>query len=108
MSDRQAARSTAAGLARERTRLAWRRTGLGAAAGSLAAGRLLGSQLGPWSWVVAGAGLTVTVVVVARATRHHVLVGTAPGRLVTAVTAIVATLGGLALVVLWTGHARVV
>ncbi|MCR6688493.1 DUF202 domain-containing protein [Cellulomonas sp.] len=108
MSDRLPGPAGAAGLARERTRLAWRRTALGAAAGSLAAGRLLAPLLGPWSWALAGAGLAATVVVVARATRHHVGSGTAPGRLVTGVTAIVAALGTLALVVLWTGHARVV
>jgi putative membrane protein len=55
------------GLAVERTALAWRRTGLALATGSLAAGRLLETVWGPVSWWLAALGLLLAVVVVASA-----------------------------------------
>ena len=48
---------TGPGLARERTALAWRRTALSVAVGSLLCLRVLPSQLGAMGWVLSGLGL---------------------------------------------------
>ncbi|GEK16583.1 DUF202 domain-containing protein [Cellulomonas persica] len=117
-----------AGLALERTRLAWRRTALGLAAGSVAAGRLLQDVVGPASWLVAAAGLTASALVTRaawrrlvgpprpRAPRHapdgptdpHVATGLSPaqaqgGGLVGVVAAGTALVGVAALVVVLAG-----
>lgn len=93
------------GLAGERTRLAWRRTALGLAAGSVAAARLLQDVLGPASWAIAVAGLIACALVV----RHHtsdVPQGEQAGRLVTIVALGTSLIGVAALVVVLTGPAR--
>lgn len=63
------------GLQLERTALAWQRTILTLAAGSLIAGRVLLPVFGLTSWAIAGAGLTVSVVLFVlvrqRYTRAH-------------------------------------
>ena len=97
------------GLARERTRLAWRRTALGLAAGSVAAARLLQDVLGPASWAIAVAGLIACALVVRIVMRHHtsdVPPGEQAGRLVTIVALGTSLIGVAALVVVLTGPAR--
>lgn len=93
------------GLAAERTRLAWRRTALGLAAGSAAAGRLLQDVAGPVAWGVAVAGLVAAgAVLLAAGRRRGWLLATRRGdrpggRLVTVCAGAVALLGACALVV---------
>lgn len=85
-----------AGLQGERTALAWRRTALGLATGSLVAGRLLGPALGVWSWWVAATGVLFAGGLAAVA-QHRAARAVRGGRLVTACAAVTATLGLLAL-----------
>jgi len=109
-------------LAAERTALAWRRTALGLAAGSVAAGRLLAETWGTGAWAVSVVG-TVLAVVVLRAARRRRLgvhgrtrrsvdaaatrtVGRDPGgRLVTSCAVALVLLGcaALAIVLTWPG-----
>jgi putative membrane protein len=89
-----------AGLQPQRTELAWRRTALSLAAGSVAAGKVLEPVLGGGSWVLAGVGTGlagVLAVVAHRRSRQEV----AGGRLVAtcACAALVLGLGALAFVV---------
>ncbi|WP_273651868.1 DUF202 domain-containing protein [Cellulomonas fimi] len=89
------------GLAAERTRLAWRRTALGLAAGGVAAGRLLQDVVGPVSWLLAVAGLVgAGLVLVAAGRRRGWLLATRrgdrPGGLLVATCAVGVTLLGVA------------
>lgn len=89
-----------AGLQPQRTDLAWRRTALSLAGGSVAAGKVLEPVLGGGSWALAvvGTGLAGLLAVVAhRRSRQEV----AGGRLVAtcALTALALGLGALAFVV---------
>jgi hypothetical protein len=59
-----------AGLQPERTELAWRRTLLAMAVGSLAAARLLRPLLGDWAMVAGGCGLVFTATI-AVCSRHR-------------------------------------
>lgn len=59
------------GLQLERTALAWQRTTLTLAAGSLVAGRVLLPVFGLASWVIGGAGLIVSVALFAFARRRY-------------------------------------
>ncbi|GEA89406.1 DUF202 domain-containing protein [Cellulomonas cellasea] len=83
------------GLQPERTALAWRRTALGLATGSLVAGRLLAPGLGLWAWWVAAAGVvlagSLAVVAHRRSGRTH-----RGGRLVTACAGVALLLGFVA------------
>ncbi|UJP41389.1 DUF202 domain-containing protein [Cellulomonas palmilytica] len=98
------------GLALERTRLAWRRTALGLAAGSVAAGRLLEELVGPVSWVVAVLGLVAAALVVRVALRRYAgdAWRAAGGGLVATVAAGSAVVGAVALLVVLSGQARLV
>ena len=99
------------GFALERTRLAWRRTALGLAAGSVAAGRLLQDVVGPDSWLVALAGLAAAGIVVRLAWRRHTTEapeGGRGGRLVASMALGTTVIGVAAFVVLVTGHGRLV
>ncbi|GEA81957.1 MULTISPECIES: DUF202 domain-containing protein [Cellulomonas] len=98
------------GLALERTRLAWRRTGLGLAAGSVAAGRLLQELVGPVAWVVTVLGLVAAALVVRVALRRYTggAWRTAGGGLVAAVAVGSAVVGAVALLVVLAGQARLV
>lgn len=84
-----------AGLQPERTALAWRRTALALATGSLVAGRLLAPGLGLWAWWVAAAGVALAgalaVVAHQRSARTH-----RGGRLVTVCAAATLLLGVVA------------
>lgn len=108
---RDAAAGGDVGLAAERTRLAWRRTSLGLAGGSLAAGRLLQDVVGPVSWSVALLGLvTAGGVLLAAGRRRGWLLaaqrGELPGGRLVALCAVgVALLGLAALVVVLAGPA---
>ncbi|MBB2921175.1 DUF202 domain-containing protein [Cellulomonas cellasea] len=83
------------GLQPERTALAWRRTALGLATGSLVAGRLLAPGLGLWAWWVAAIGVvlagSLAVVAHRRSERTH-----RGGRLVTACAGVALLLGVVA------------
>ena len=59
------------GLQPERTALAWRRTGLALVVGSLVAFRVLPALLGPWAFVVAAAGVAVSIGVMVAAHGRH-------------------------------------
>ncbi|MFS0699863.1 DUF202 domain-containing protein [Cellulomonas sp. 179-A 4D5 NHS] len=90
------------GLQPERTALAWRRTALGLATGSLVAGRLLAPDLGLAAWGVAAAGVVLAgglaAVAHRRSTREH-----GGGRLVTACAGVALLLGVVAAVVVLRG-----
>jgi uncharacterized membrane protein YidH (DUF202 family) len=60
------------GLQLERTALAWQRTLLTLAAASLAIGRGLEVAIGATSWVIAGAGVTVTLTLFVTVRRRYV------------------------------------
>ncbi len=60
------------GLQLERTALAWQRTLLALAVASLAVGRGLATVMGPASWVIAGAGLAITVTLFVIVRRRYV------------------------------------
>jgi len=91
------------GLAPERTRLAWRRTGLALAVGSVAIGRMLQDVIGAAAWVLAVLASVASAVLVGAAYRRspgsHA--GRAGGRLVTvcAVGLLLVALGALVVVV---------
>jgi putative membrane protein len=95
------------GVQPERTALAWRRTALAVAVGSLAAGRLLEPVLGPGAWVLTLVGVPAAGGIAAAGARRArawagVLdgPGTRPGPgggLLAGVTAAVVVLGGAAL-----------
>jgi len=90
-------------LARERTRLSWRRTALGLAGGAVAGARLLQEVVGPAAWLLALAGLTAALLVARFARRRHEAdpsVAQAGGRLVTTVAVGTLLVGVAALVVL--------
>lgn len=59
------------GLQPERTRLAWQRTCLSLGLGALVYARVAAATVGPWAWVLAGAGLTVALVVGALSRRRY-------------------------------------
>jgi len=59
------------GLQPERTALAWRRTGLALAAGSLVAVRVLPAVLGAWALLPAGLGVALSVLVLAAAHQRY-------------------------------------
>lgn len=65
------------GFQPERTALAWRRSLMSLAVAFLAGSRILLDQVGSWSYVVAGVGLTVVAVLAVvterryRAAHHH-------------------------------------
>lgn len=97
------------GLARERTRLSWRRTALGLAAGSVGAGKLLEAMVGPAAWTITLAGLVAASLVVVAAMRRHrpdVPATYLGGRLVGVVAGMLALLGAVALVAVATHAAR--
>jgi putative membrane protein len=83
----------AAGLAAERTRLAWRRTGLALAAGSVAAARLLQEVVGGAAWALGAVGLTASAALLVAAYRRHTSGLAGGGRLVTVCAAAVVTIG---------------
>ncbi|MBT0995395.1 DUF202 domain-containing protein [Cellulomonas sp. DKR-3] len=92
-----------AGLARERTRLSWRRTALGLAAGSVGAGKLLETMVGPAAWTLTLAGFVAASLVVVAAMRRHLPDVPATylgGRLVAVVAGTLTVLGLVALVAL--------
>jgi len=92
-------------LARERTRLAWRRTALGLAGGAVAGARLLQDVVGPAAWLLALAGLAAALLVARFARRRHEsdpLLTQRGGRLVTTVAVGTLLVGIAALVVLLT------
>jgi hypothetical protein len=60
------------GLQLERTALAWQRALLTLAAASLAIGRGLETAIGASSWLIAGAGLTVTLTLFVTVRRRYV------------------------------------
>jgi putative membrane protein len=62
------------GLQPERTALAWRRTALSLAIGSLAAGRLLEPALGGVSWLLAVAGAALGLGLLFAAGRRRALI----------------------------------
>ena len=94
------------GLQPERTALAWRRTALSVAVGSLAAGRLLEPLLGGVGWVLAVAGVASGFGLLLAAGRRAALVDralaatgdlrTEPGAGLLAAAAVVAVLVGVA------------
>jgi uncharacterized membrane protein YidH (DUF202 family) len=63
------------GLQPERTALAWRRTGLSLAIGALVGSRLLPELLGTWVLIPIGAGLLLSIFIIAashqRYRQHH-------------------------------------
>lgn len=59
------------GLQPERTALAWRRTGLALAVGSLIGMRVLPPLLGPAAYVLAGLGVVASLAVLAAAHRRY-------------------------------------
>jgi uncharacterized membrane protein YidH (DUF202 family) len=93
------------GLQPERTALAWRRTALSVAVGSLAAGRLLEPLLGGVGWVLAAAGIALGFGMVLAARRRAAAVDRAlaatgdlragPGASLLAAAAVVAVLVGV-------------
>lgn len=94
-----------AGLAPERTRLAWRRTGLALAVGAVAIGRMLQDVVGAAAWLLALVASAASAVLVVAAYRRspdsHA--GRAGGRLVTVCAAGLVLVGLGALVVVLTG-----
>ena len=93
------------GLQPERTALAWRRTALSVAVGSLAAGRLLEPLLGGVGWVLAAAGITLGIGMALAARRRAAVINRAlaatgdlregPGAGLLAGAAVVAVLVGV-------------
>ena len=93
------------GLQPERTALAWRRTALALAVGSLAAGRVL-EPVSDGAWLLAALGVALGFGLLAAARRRGVLVDRAlhadgdlrsgPGAGLIAATAVVAVLIGIA------------
>lgn len=61
-----------AGMQLERTALAWQRTLLALAVASLAVGRGLATVIGPTSWMIAGAGLAITLTLFVIVRRRYV------------------------------------
>ena len=94
-----------AGLAPERTRLAWRRTGLTLAVGSVAVGRMLQDVIGAAAWVLAVAASVASAVLVLAAYRRSpdAHAGRAGGRLVTVCAVGLVLVGLAALVVVLSG-----
>jgi uncharacterized membrane protein YidH (DUF202 family) len=95
------------GLQPERTALAWRRTGLSLAVGSVVAVRILPEHLGIWAIGPAGLGLLAAVLVLVSSERryraqHRILTsadtdrGALPDGTLPALVAASTTLGGLA------------
>jgi len=82
-----------AGLAAERTRLAWRRTGLALAAGSVAAARLGQEVLGGVAWALGAVGLAASAALLVAAYQRHTGGLAGGGRLVTVCAAAVLTIG---------------
>ncbi|MBO9553841.1 DUF202 domain-containing protein [Cellulomonas sp.] len=81
------------GLAAERTRLAWRRTGLALAAGSVAAARLLQEVVGGAAWALGIAGLAASAALLVAAYQRHTGEHAGGGRLVTVCAATVVVIG---------------
>ncbi|MGY4645641.1 DUF202 domain-containing protein [Cellulomonas sp. URHB0016] len=81
------------GLAAERTRLAWRRTGLSLAAGSVAAARLFQEVVGGAAWSLGAAGLAASAALLVAAYRRHTGSLTGGGGLVTVCAAGVVVIG---------------
>ncbi|GIG22404.1 hypothetical protein Cch01nite_31280 [Cellulomonas chitinilytica] len=91
------------GLAAERTRLAWRRTGLALAAGSVAAARLLQEVVGGVAWALGGIGLTASAALLVAAYQRHTGGLAGGGRLVTVCAATVVVIGAASVVMVLGG-----
>ncbi|WP_051681852.1 DUF202 domain-containing protein [Cellulomonas sp. HZM] len=88
----------------ERTRLAWRRTALSLAAGSVAAGKLLEEVVGAGGWAVTLVGLGAAAAMVRAARRRHTRDDARPASTLVAACATAMTLlgaAGLWLVLAW-------
>lgn len=59
------------GLQPERTMLAWSRTVLALAVGSLVYARIAAATIGLWAWALAGAGLAVATVVAVQSRKRY-------------------------------------
>lgn len=69
--DERSSRPFDAGLQPERTALAWRRTALAVAVGSLAALRILPEVLGPWALIPTALGAAVSLVALVATQRRY-------------------------------------
>lgn len=103
------------GLQPERTALAWRRTALALAVGSLAVGRLLQARLGGAAWLLAVVGVALGLGLLLAARRRAAAIDRAlradrdfragPGAALPATVTVVAVLVGVAGLVVTVGYA---